>query len=150
MRRTLIGIALLLGAFSAAAQTPPPTPGIPFVVNRGSAPPPPAARASSSVQTAPVEGATASGFEFGRWRSADPDLYGAAFESRMRQRYAGKTIVESRTDLEAAGFACSEGNALQCRIEIVDSGCEKGWYVVFEDQRPEPIAGFDAICPVRR
>jgi hypothetical protein len=151
MRRRLIEIAFLLSAALtggvALAQTPPPTEPVPFVVNRGSAPPPPALATAAAPAAAPVEGATASGFEFGRWRSADPELYGAAFETRMRQRYAGKTSAEARADLEAAGFACVTGAALQCRIEIVDAGCEKGWYVVFEDARPEPIAGFDAICP---
>jgi hypothetical protein len=147
MRKVLIGIAFLLCVGVAAAQEPPPTQSAPFVVNRGSAPPPQAAAAQAG-QTAPAEGETASGFVFGAWRSADPEVYGPAFEAQMRRRYAAMSVTAARADLEANGFACADGpRALQCRIEIMDRGCEKGWYVVFEARGPEPIAGFDAICP---
>lgn len=149
MRAVLIGLAALVASVvCAAAQTPapPPTP-TPFQVNRGSAPPPPAALGVSAVQTAPPEGATAGGVDFGQWRSADPASYGPAFAAQMRTRFAGRNASAARTDLEANGFRCAEGGgALQCRIEILERQCAKDWYVVFESQSAEPISGFDVMC----
>ncbi len=147
MKRVLIA-CLMLCAAAAAAQEPPPTQPTPFVVNRGSAPPPPAP--ASSAQAAPAEGVSASGIDFGQWRSADPERYGEAFDQQMRQRFAGRDGASARAELEQAGFACHGDNPMQCRIEIVDGGCEKDWYVVFERARAEPISGFDSICLARR
>lgn len=149
MRAALISMVLLVGAVSAFAQavTPAPAPAPkPFEVNRGSAIPPPA-EAARAGQTAPPEGATAGGVDFGQWRSADPEIYGNGFQAQMRTRFAGRDRAAAKTDLEANGFRCAEGGgALQCRIEIMEAQCAKDWYVVFEQRSAEPVAGFDVMC----
>lgn len=146
MRAALLATTLALAAAMAASiahADPPPTIST-FRVERGAAPPPP--ESAPGAQRAPVEGVTPLGLDFGQWKSADPALYGPRFESQMRARYAGRDGAAARSDLEANGFACEEGRALQCRIEIMDQGCAKDWYVVFEPRRSEPIAGFDVMC----
>ncbi|MGE3142918.1 MAG: hypothetical protein AB7L65_06325 [Hyphomonadaceae bacterium] len=145
MRRGLILAALaVLGLGGAALAEPPPTPST-FHIDRGSAPPPPAP--APGAQQPPPEGAGPGGIDFGHWRSADPDAYAAAFQTQMRARFAGRDAGAARPDLEANGFACEDGpHAMQCRIEIAESQCAKDWYVVFERNRAEPIAGFDAMC----
>lgn len=133
----------------ATAQEPAPTEPVPFVVNRGSAPPPPAP--SASGQAAPAEGAAVEGgVDFGQWRSANPETYGPAFETQMRRRFAGQTVAAARADLEANGFSCGGAPTMQCRIEITENGCAKEWYVVFERQASEPVAGFDVMCVAAR
>ncbi len=147
MRTKAIWLAVAIASAAAGiamAQEPPPTQPVPFVVNRGSAPPPPAP--SGSAQTAPAEGIAAGGIDFGQWRSANPETYGPAFETQMRRRFAGQEAAAARADLEANGFTCGGSPTLQCRIEIMENSCAKDWYVVFERNRPEPVAGFDVMC----
>lgn len=140
-----LAVAIVSGAIGAAtAQEPPPTQPVPFVVNRGSAPPPPAPVGAG--QSAPIEGVTPDGLDFGQWRTANPETYGPAFETQMRRRYAGQTSAAARADLEANGFACAGDGTVQCRIEIMEASCAKDWYVVFEQGRAEPVAGFDVMC----
>ncbi len=147
MKNALILAVLALAGAAAFAQplTPPAPAPTRFEVNRGSAPRPPADAAAQG--RAPAEGVSQGGIDFGQWRSAEPEAYGAAFQSQMRARFAGKTATEARSDLTANGFTCSDQAIMQCRIEIADAGCAKDWYVVFEPRRSEPFAGFDAICP---
>jgi hypothetical protein len=64
----------------------------------------------------------------------------------MRQRFAGKTNVEIRADLERNGFACEDAARLDCRIEIMERQCAIDWYVVVEPNRAEPVTGFDIMC----
>lgn len=115
----------------------------PFPIERGSAPPPPN---EAQGQTAPPEGASAAGIDFGRWRQADPASYAPAFQSQIRTRYAGRSSAQIRADLEANGFACEDGARLDCRIEIMERQCAFDWYVVLERNQPEPVAGFDQMC----
>lgn len=115
----------------------------PFPVQPGTAPRPPQ---EASRQAAPPEGATAGGLDFGRWRAADPAVYGPAFQAQVRQRFAGRNAAQIRTDLEANGFACEDATRLDCRIEIMEQQCAVDWYVVVERGREEPIAGFDRMC----
>lgn len=119
----------------------------PFQANRGTAPPPPADGANAG-QTAPPEGVGAGGVDFGQWRSADPNIYGPAFEAQMAQRFPeGTTRAAARTDLERNGFACTErADALECRIEIMEAQCAKDWYVALTNARARPHAGFDVMC----
>ncbi|NWG52539.1 MAG: hypothetical protein HXY28_02365 [Hydrogenophilaceae bacterium] len=122
-------------------------PASPFAANHGQAPAPPAMRAAAG-QTAPPEGTGAGGIDFGRWRSADPAVYGPAFAAQMAARYAtAERRAEARADLEANGFACRDlPGALECRIEIMEQSCAKDWYVAFETGRETPRAGFDVMC----
>ncbi len=136
----LLALAPLAGAQGLSGRAPS------FPVERGTAPPPPTP-SGGGLQTPPPEGVGAAGLDFGAWRGVDPDTYGAAFGARMRARYAGRSVDEARSDLEANGFLCSGAALMQCRLEIQDAQCAKGWYVVFEPDAPAPIAGFDAICP---
>lgn len=117
---------------------------LPFPVERGSALPPPTPAANAHA--APPEGAGPGGVDFGRWRQADPASYGPAFQAQMRQRLAGKSSAEINADLVANGFACEDGQRLECRIEIMESQCAVDWYVVVERGRAEPVAGFDRMC----
>lgn len=116
----------------------------PFPVERGSALPPP--EMSATAHAAPPEGAGAGGIDFGQWRSAEPAAYGQAFRFQLRDRFAGQERAAIKTDLERNGFACEEGERLQCRIEIMERQCAIDWYVVVERARPEPVAGFDTMC----
>ncbi|MBI1187652.1 MAG: hypothetical protein GC206_10055 [Alphaproteobacteria bacterium] len=122
-------------------------PDSPFAANRGTAPAPPAMRAASA-QTAPPEGAGPGGVDFGQWRSADPAIYGPAFEAQMAARYgSAERRAGARVDLEANGFACRDRpGVLECRIEIMEQSCAKDWYVAFEAERTAPRAGFDVMC----
>ncbi len=129
------------GPGGGAASSDAPNP---FPVARGSALPPPSP--ATNDQSAPPEGATAGGLDFGQWRGADPAVYGPAFQSRVRARYAGQSNAQIRADLEANGFACREGEPLHCRIEIMERQCAVDWYVVVERASAEPIAGHDVMC----
>jgi hypothetical protein len=140
--------AAALAACATAVDTSavPGTSGLaplPFPVERGSALPPPAA---STTQGAPPEGAGPGGIDFGQWRNADPAVYAPTFQSQVRQRYAGRTNPQIKTDLEANGFACEEGQNLDCRIEIMERQCAHDWYVVVERNSAEPVAGYDKMC----
>lgn len=115
----------------------------PFPVERGTALAPPAPAGAGS---APPQGAGAGGLDFGQWRAADPVSYGPAFQTRVRARYAGRERATIKADLEANGFACQDGERLECRIEIMEQQCAVDWYVVLERNQAEPIAGFDRMC----
>ena len=96
---------------------------------------------------APPEGAGPGGVDFGRWRTADPAVYGPAFEAQLAQRFTGSDRTQIRTDLERNGFTCADRpNALVCRIEIMENQCAKDWYVALENGRDRPRAGFDVMC----
>lgn len=114
----------------------------PFPVQRGTAERPPRTTAS----TAPPEGAAAGGLDFGRWRQADPAAYGPAFQTQVRERFAGQTPGQLRASLEANGFACENEQRLDCRIEILERQCAFDWYVVLERNERQPVAGFDQMC----
>jgi len=119
-----------------------------FAANHGQAPAPPA-MGSGSGQTAPPEGVGPGGIDFGAWRSADPAIYGPAFEAQMAARFAeSERRARARVDLEANGFACRDraGGVLECRIEIMEQQCAKDWYVAFESGRAQPRAGYDVMC----
>jgi hypothetical protein len=127
-------------------------PASPFAATRGSAPAPPA-ETRVSAQAAPAEGQAAGGVDFGQWRSADAAVYGPRFQDQMRVRFPqGTQAGAARADLERNGFACQERSTrvLECRIAVTDNQCAKEWYVVFEQARREPIAGFDVICSTAR
>lgn len=134
--------ALAAGAAAASELESVAAPS-PFPVQPGTAAPPP----SQTVwQTAPPEGVGPGGIDFGPWRSADPSAYAPAFQSQVRQRYAGQSAEQIGADLAANGFACENVSRLDCRIEIMERECAMDWYVVVERARPEPIAGFDVMC----
>ncbi len=141
----VLAFALIAALAACASGAPEEEPGgWPFPVERGSAPPPPAdARAG---RTAPPEGRTPAGMDFGQWRGADPAQYAPAFLTQMRARYANQEVSYVRADLEANGFACEDGARLDCRIEILERQCAFDWYVVIERNRAEPIAGYDVMC----
>jgi hypothetical protein len=142
--------ALIVSAALAACASPDGAPtqssaapgSWPFPVERGSALPPPA---PSSTHSAPPEGAGAAGIDFGRWRAADPAVYGPAFQAQVRQRYANQSADQVRADLTANGFAC-EGGGVNCRIEIMEQSCAIDWYVVADRTQPGLAAGFDRMC----
>ena len=92
-----------------------------------------------------AEGRHAGGIDFGQWRSADPAVYGPAFQTQIRQRFANQTNGELRASLEANGFACEDERRLDCRIEIMERQCAFDWYVVLERGSREPVAGFEQI-----
>lgn len=117
----------------------------PFPVERGSAPPPPAS--AGVVGAAPPEGRAREGaVDFGQWRGADPSRYGPAFEAQMTARLTGGRAA-AKADLETNGFSCVEQpGKLDCRIEIMERQCAYDWYVVLEDGRAAPAAGFDQMC----
>jgi|CXWL01.1.fsa_nt_gi hypothetical protein len=150
MRFFALVLAVALGACAAANEvvgnvTGGEAPANPFPVERGSALPPPAM--SGAGQTAPPEGVASGGIDFGRWRGADPASYAPAFQSQLRQRYAGQTASQIRANLEANGFACTAAaDRTECRIEIMERQCAHDWYAVLERGRAEPVAGFDIMC----
>ncbi|MGD9815636.1 MAG: hypothetical protein AB7Q23_15610 [Hyphomonadaceae bacterium] len=146
MRAFFFAALAMLGACASGASEPdlPPDPASPFPVERGAALPPPAQNASGS--TAPPEGRAGGGIDFGQWRQADPAAYAPAFQTQIRQRYAGRDASAIRADLEANGFACENAQRLDCRIEIMERQCAFDWYVVLERNRSEPVAGFDQMC----
>ena len=144
MRVLVLALVALLGACATgggAADEPASSPS-PFPVQRGQALPPPDAVAVS----APPEGAGRGGIDFGQWRSADPAVYGPAFQSQIRQRFANQTNGELRASLEANGFSCEDERRLDCRIEIMERQCAFDWYVVLERGTREPVAGFEQMC----
>lgn len=147
--RVLIFAALVaLAACSTSGGEAPrdqgPDGAFPFAVERGTALPPPTG--SSTGQTAPPQGAGATGLDFGQWRGADPVTYAPAFQARVRERYAGRERAAIKSDLEANGFRCEDGERLDCRVEIMEQQCAVDWYVVLERNRAEPVAGFDRMC----
>lgn len=142
--RMLVIVAMLMAAAPAMAQDLGPTP---FPVERGSGLPPPD---PSSAQTAPPEGRAAGGFDFGAWRTEDATVSDRAFQAAIAARAQGKSASQLRGDLEANGFTCRDEGRLDCRIEIVETGCAFDWYVVMEPNRPTPVAGFDRLCLRRR
>lgn len=144
MRVMVIALVALLGACASGGGGDE---GIdsgasPFPVQRGQALPPPTAESSS----APPEGTAAGGVDFGQWRQADPAAYAPAFQSQIRQLFAGQSVAELKASLEANGFACENERRLDCRIEIMERQCAFDWYVVLERGEREPVAGFDQMC----
>lgn len=135
----LAALVALIPAHSAADELG----RLPFPVERGSAPPPPEPAAH---QSAPPEGEGAGGFAFAQWRSAEPIAYAQSLQANVTARYANQEVAYIRRDLEANGFACEDGQRLDCRIEIMERSCAYDWYVVIERGRREPIAGFDQMC----
>lgn len=138
----IAALALLAGCATGVGESDIDAGPSPFPVERGTAPPPPAA----AGRAAPPEGRAAGGLDFGQWRQADPAVYTPAFQTQIRDRYAGQDVSHVRADLEANGFACESQSRLDCRIEIMERQCAFDWYVVVERGRPEPIAGFDLMC----
>jgi hypothetical protein len=118
--------------------------------------PPPSALVGPQ-RTAPPEGVAAGGLDFGPWRGANPASYGAAMQARIGARVDGKPVSAARADLEANGFACQEARerpaaeapALECRLAIVERGCEIEWWAVREDPGAAVKAGHDVMCPRR-
>lgn len=151
MRTLIVGLAAAAAFTSAAfAQSAGDNP---FQREKGQLPPPVAAVVAPSPATAPPQGATASGFDFGAWRGADTAAYGPSFERRIRTHIGGKSVSEARATLQAEGFSCLEpsnrggaGPALECRIAIRDNGCGVEWWTVVEEPLAAPKAGFDRMC----
>lgn len=142
MRVMVVALIALLGACASGGGDDAIDSGpSPFPVQRGQALPPPAAAATS----APPEGVRG-GVDFGQWRQANPATYAPAFQTQIRQRFAGQNIAELKTSLEAAGFACENERRLDCRIEIMERQCAFDWYVVLERGTREPVAGFEQMC----
>lgn len=143
MRVMVIAMVALLGACATGGGGDEPASGpSPFPVQRGQALPPPTETAVST----PPEGAARGGIDFGQWRQADPAVYAPAFQTQIRQRFAGQTNAELRASLEANGFRCEDERRLDCRIEIMERQCAFDWYVVLERGAREPVAGFDQMC----
>ncbi len=142
----LAAIAVALAACATGGSNDDTVSGgaSPFPVERGSALPPPAPSANGA--TAPPEGRSPGGIDFAQWRGADPAVYGPAFQTQIRRRYAGQSNDQIRADLVANGFACEDGERLDCRIEIMERQCAHDWYVVVDRTRSEPVAGFDLMC----
>lgn len=145
MRALILALAAFVCACAAggratvAGETPSR-----FPVARGTAPAPPTQ--ASNNQSAPAEGRSAAGVDFGQWRSADPGVYAPAFQAQMRQRLAGRSWAQIQADLVANGFACETASRLDCRIEIMERQCAFDWYVVLERAEAEPVAGFEIMC----
>ena len=152
MRALLLGLAasvLSCGvALATAIDNPPPPARSPFPVQRGTAPPPPTP--SASTQTAPPEGQTAAGLDFGLWRGAEEASYSANFARQVQAREQGRDAQQVRADLEANGFACEDATRLDCRIEIREHPCAYEWYVVVEAGRAAPVAAFEKSCSAAR
>jgi hypothetical protein len=142
MKNWLVSAALVLCA-CASGSGPYEDAASPFPAERGAAPPPPE---TGATQQAPPEGRGVGGFDFGAWRSAEPGAYAAAFETQVRARSAGRDRQAIERDLEANGFACETGARLDCRIEIMERQCAYDWYVVLEQGRSQPVAGYDVMC----
>lgn len=143
MRVAAIVLMALVSACANAGADPEQASGAsPFPAQRGTALPPPAqARAAP-----PPEGVAPGGVDFGQWRQADPAVYAPAFQTQIRQRFAGQTSGQLRASLEANGFRCEDERRLDCRIEIMERQCAFDWYVVLERGEREPVAGFDLMC----
>lgn len=145
MRIVMVALVALLGACASGGgsdQDAAATGPSPFPVERGAVLPPPAAAA----QNAPPEGAARGGIDFGQWRQADPAVYAPAFQTQIRQRFAGQNNAELRASLEANGFSCEDERRLDCRIEIMERQCAFDWYVVLERGEREGVAGFEQMC----
>lgn len=148
MRALIFAALLALSACATGGAEAPrdqgPDGAFPFPVERGTALPPPTE--ATGAASAPPQGPGAAGLDFGQWRGADPASYASAFQTRVRERFAGRDRAAIKADLEANGFACQDGERLECRIEIMEQQCAVDWYVVVERSRAEPIAGFDRMC----
>lgn len=144
MRVMVIALVALVSACATGGGSggEPSSGPSPFPVQRGQALPPPAAEGRS----APPEGAARGGVDFGQWRQADPASYAPAFQTQIRQRFAGQNAAELKASLEANGFACENERRLDCRIEIMERQCAFDWYVVLERGEREPVAGFEQMC----
>ncbi|MBX3509959.1 MAG: hypothetical protein KF700_02085 [Hyphomonadaceae bacterium] len=142
MRILLVALVLGLAACASGAPTSAEGPS-PFPVARGTAPPPPAE--ARPGRTAPPQGVGPGGFDFGQWRSADAAAYASALQAQARQRYTGRSQTDIAADLTANGFACEQGERVDCRIEIMERECAHDWYVVVERGR-DPVAGYDVMC----
>ena len=144
MRVMVMALVALLGACVSGGAGDDATPSgqSPFPIERGAALPPPAATA----QNTPPEGAGRGGLDFGQWRQADPAVYAPAFQTQIRQRFAGQNAAELRASLEANGFSCEDERRLDCRIEIMERQCAVDWYVVLERGERDPVAGFERMC----
>jgi len=140
MRELAIALVALAGACAAGPNSDAGPPAFP--AQRGTALPPP----EPSGATAPPEGTAAGGIDFGRWRQADPAVYGPAFQSQVRARYDDQELSYIRADLERNGFRCEDDRRLDCRIEIMERQCAFDWYVVLERGASAPAAGFDLMC----
>ena len=70
---------------------------------------------------------------------------GSALQAQARQRYTGRSQTDIAADLTANGFACEQGERVDCRIEIMERECAHDWYVVVERGR-DPVAGYDVMC----
>jgi hypothetical protein len=89
------------------------------------------------------------GFDYGQWRTADPEPLGAKFAEDVRQRYlVVSTLGAARKDLEANGFGCIDGNRrvegravpdLECRRDVLERKCTWHW-VVEIDEAAEGLA----------
>lgn len=143
MRVLVIALVAALSACATGGGDPEVETGpSPFPVQRGTALPPPTATSTA----APPEGVAGGGLDFGQWRQANPAVYGPAFQSQVRQRFAGQNTTQLRASLEANGFRCEDERRLDCRIEIMERQCAFDWYVVLERGEREPVAGFDQMC----
>ncbi len=138
----IAGVTLLGACVSGGGPSAPPSGPSPFPVQRGAALPPPAA----VVQNAPPEGVARGGVDFGQWRQSDPAVYAPAFQTQIRERFAGQTAPQLRASLEANGFTCENESRLDCRIEIMERQCAFDWYVVLERGERQPVAGFEQMC----
>jgi hypothetical protein len=79
------------------------------------------------------------GFDYGQWRTADPQPLGTDFAEQVRQRYlVVPTVAEARQDLEANGFGCVDGSRrvegravpdLECRRDVLERRCTWHWIV---------------------
>ena len=144
MRVMVIALVALVSACASggSASDEPSSGPSPFPVQRGQALPPPTVEGRS----APPEGVASGGVDFGQWRQADPATYAPAFQTQIRQRFAGQTPAQLQASLEANGFRCENDRRLDCRIEIMERQCAFDWYVVLERGEREPVAGFDQMC----
>lgn len=144
MRVMVIAFVALLGACATGGggADEPASSSSPFPVQRGQALPPP----EEASRSAPPEGVARGGIDFSNWRQADPATYAPAFQTQIRQRFAGQTTAELQASLEANGFACENERRLDCRIEIMERQCAFDWYVVLERGEREPVAGFEQMC----
>jgi hypothetical protein len=143
---TAAAAALVLAAGAAWAQE-----GI-FQRDHGKIGAPSAAVAAT---TAPPEGVGPGGLDFGLWRSANVTGYAESLEAKLRARLGGKSLAQSRADLEANGFACLEARdrpgaarvpALECRLAVSENRCEREWWAVIEDPATPVKAGYDVMC----
>lgn len=108
----------------------------------------------SADNTAPAEGVSRSGVDFGPWRS-NPDAAAKAFAASVaRLLPAGATPAQVKDKLAGEGFNCRYGNrpdgapvpAMDCRRGAFERQCGHDWVV--ELWKPgEPVrARYDLMC----